>query len=125
MRWLKPDFKTPSSEGWYDIREDWQLIEASLATQYNIRIRHQNDMSWTEFCTLVSGIMPDTPLGQIVTIRAEKDQKTIKNFTPDQKRIHNEWKNRQAQHKLKNPEKLSNDMNELARMLSAMFGGGS
>lgn len=48
-------------------------------------------MSWQEFCSLLSGIMHDTPLGQVVSIRAEKDPKVIKNFTKDQKRIHSEW----------------------------------
>lgn len=48
-------------------------------------------MSWGEFCTLLSGIMPETPLGQIVSIRAEKDPKRIKEFTKDQRRIRNDW----------------------------------
>ncbi len=48
-------------------------------------------MSWQEFCNLVSGLMYDTPLGQIVAIRAEKDPKVIKEFTPEQRRIWNAW----------------------------------
>lgn len=35
-------------------------------------------MSWGEFCSLLSGLMPDTPLGQIVGIRSEKDPKKSK-----------------------------------------------
>jgi len=98
------------------------LIEASLAKQYGIRIRQQQDMSWTEFCTLVSGLMPDTPLGQIVTIRAEKDPKVIKKFTSDQKRIYNDWKNREINNMLKNSDQLDQTMNELFRMLENRYG---
>ena len=43
-------------------------------------------MTWSEFATLLSGLMPDTPLGQIISIRAEKDKEIIKRFTKDQKR---------------------------------------
>lgn len=48
-------------------------------------------MSWTEFCSLMAGLMHDTPLGQIVSIRAEKDPKRIKEFTKEQRRIRNDW----------------------------------
>lgn len=67
------------------------MIESSFLKQYGIRLRTENDMSWQEFCSLLSGIMHDTPLGQVVSIRAEKDPKIIKNFTKEQKRIRSEW----------------------------------
>lgn len=53
-------------------------------------------MTWDEFCTLLSGIMPETPLGQIVNIRSENDPERLKSFTPEQKRIRNDWRSRQA-----------------------------
>jgi hypothetical protein len=81
-------------------------------------------MPWSEFSTLVSGLMPDTPLGQIVSIRAEKDQKTIKNFTPEQKRIHNDWQKRQAEAKLENPEQLEKDLEQLSKVFEVVFGKG-
>ena len=40
--------------------------------------------------------MGDTPLGAIIQIRGEKDHEVIKNFTPEQKKIHNEWAKKQA-----------------------------
>ena len=40
---------------------------------------------------MLSGIMPETPLGRVVSIRAEKDPKIIKNFTKEQKKIRNDW----------------------------------
>ena len=41
--------------------------------------------------------MPNTPLGQIVSIRAEKDPKVIKNFSKDQKKIRSDWLKRKNQ----------------------------
>jgi hypothetical protein len=76
--------------------EDWGLIEASFTAQYGIRLRNENDMSWGEFSTLLAGIMPKTPLGQIVSLRSEEDENMLKNFTPDQHNIRNEWRNRQV-----------------------------
>lgn len=77
--------------------DDWELIESSFLKQYGIRLRTEDDMSYEEFCSLLSGIMPDTPLGQIVSIRAEKDPKIIKKFTKEQKRVRNQWQMRKTQ----------------------------
>lgn len=64
MRKWRNDFKTSNeTELWYDLEEDWSLIEASLAKQYGIRIRKEIDtMSYAELCNLISGLMSDTPL---------------------------------------------------------------
>ena len=60
-------------------------------------------MSWDEFCTLVSGLLPETPLGQIISIRSENDKEMLKHFTKDQHRIRNEWRTRIHQKALDNP----------------------
>lgn len=86
-----------SGEAYYDIFDDWELIESSFLMQYGIRLRSEDDISYPEFCSLLSGIMPETPLGSVVGIRAEKDPKVIKKFTKEQKRIWNDWK----KHKIK------------------------
>lgn len=52
-------------------------------------------MSWGEFSTLLAGIMPKTPLGQIVSIRSEEDKDILKTFTKEQHEIRNDWRNRQ------------------------------
>ncbi|MHB8061253.1 MAG: Gp15 family bacteriophage protein [Ruminiclostridium sp.] len=101
------------------------MIEASLAAQYGIRIRQQTDMPWEEFCTLVAGLMPETPLGSIVTIRSEKDRKVIKGFTPAQRKIYRDWKLRTVNKQLDNPEKLEEKMKALEAAFSRMFGGGN
>ncbi|SHF15571.1 Bacteriophage Gp15 protein [Tissierella praeacuta DSM 18095] len=74
--------------------EDWGLIEASFTAQYGIRLRNEKDMSWSEFSTLLSGIMPETPLGKVVSIRSENDKDVLKNFTKEQHKLRNEWRNR-------------------------------
>lgn len=53
-------------------------------------------MTWSEFSSLLSGIMPETPLGQIVAIRSEEDRDVLKNFTKDQHHIRSEWRSKQA-----------------------------
>ncbi|HEY4429560.1 MAG TPA: Gp15 family bacteriophage protein [Paenibacillus sp.] len=126
MKRLPSDFNSDSiHESWYDLREDWPLIESSLAKQYGIRIRQQGDMPWSEFCVLVAGLMPDTPLGSIVTIRSEKDQKVIKGFSADQRRIYSAWRKRQAQQKLLDEVTLDNQMKTLEATMARMFGGGA
>ncbi|WP_138210117.1 Gp15 family bacteriophage protein [Hathewaya histolytica] len=72
-------------------------MEASFTTQYGIRLRSEPDMTWSEFCTLLAGIMPKTPLGEVVSIRSEEDKDILKSFTPEQHRIRNEWRNRQVE----------------------------
>ncbi|WP_375103769.1 Gp15 family bacteriophage protein [Paenibacillus sp. RS8] len=126
MKRLPNDFNSDESvqENWYDLREDWALIEASLAKQYGIRIRQQGDMHWSEFCTLVAGLMPDTPLGSIVTIRSEKDPKVRRGFSKEQRRIYNEWRKRKAEEKLADPDMLDQSAKGLEAMLTQMFGGG-
>lgn len=54
-------------------------------------------MSWAEFCTLLSGIMPKTPLGQIVSIRSEENEEMLKNFSKEQHEIRNEWRAKQSE----------------------------
>nr|DAE48824.1 MAG TPA: hypothetical protein [Caudoviricetes sp.] len=51
-------------------------------------------MTWSEFSTLLKGIMPETPLGQIVSIRSEEDKDMLKHFTKEQHKIRNDWRNR-------------------------------
>lgn len=53
-------------------------------------------MSWREFSYFINGLSGDTPLGRIVSIRAENDPEQIKQFTPEQKRIRNEYRRKQA-----------------------------
>ncbi len=112
----KSDFRSKEQpESWYDMQEDWPLIEASFFKQYGIRLRSVHDMPYSEFCSYLSGLMPDTPLGNIVKIRSEDDKEVLKHFTPEQKRIRSEWQRR-------NVKKVSQDeMKQILEGFKDMF----
>ena len=114
--------KRKEENKWYDLFKDWELIEASFLTQYGIRLRVVDDMSWNEFCTLLSGIMPKTPLGQIVSIRAEEDKDILNNFTEEQHKIRNEWRNRNNTTIEMTDEEKEQKIKEFEQMMASMFG---
>ena len=76
-------------------------------------------MSWDEFCTLLSGIMPKTPLGQIISIRSEEDENMLKNFTEEQHKIRNDWRNRQLEQMTDEEEEAQ--IEELQEILRKSF----
>ena len=81
--------KTSNNAG-YDIIDDYDLIESSFLQQYGMRLRNVS-LEWDEFLNLLCGLLPETPLGRVVAIRTEKDPEVLKNFTPEQKKIRNQW----------------------------------
>ena len=92
MRTWRLDFKNSNSkeEVWYDLIEDYPLIEASFLEQYGLRLS-EVDMSWREFSDLLSCLSADTALGRVVAIRSEANGEVLKNFTRGQKEIREEW----------------------------------
>ena len=48
---------------------------------------------------MLVGIGPETALGRIVSIRMEDDEDVLKHFTPEMKKIRNDWRNRTAKQK--------------------------
>ena len=95
--------------------DDYDLIEASFLAQYGIRLKTA-ELDFDEFLNLTSCIMPDTPLGQIVAIRSEKDAEVISNFTDAQMEIYNDWAKRDV---LSNEQKYVESMDALFAMLKA------
>lgn len=73
--------------------DDYDLIEASFLSQYGIRLK-TTELQFDEFLNLTSCLMPETPLGNVVAIRSEKDAEVISKFTDSQKKIHRDWANR-------------------------------
>lgn len=124
MRKWRNDFqKTNDNDTWYDLFEDWDLIASSLKTQYGYSIRKEIDnLCWGELSSDIAGLNGDTPLGNIVRIRSEKDPEKIKNFSPEEKRIRNEWLNKNAVQMTK--EKYENAMNNFKNMFMVMAGNG-
>ena len=95
--------------------DDYDLIESSFLSQYGIRLKTA-ELQFDEFLNLTSCLMPETPLGKIVAIRSETDADIIRNFTEGQRRIYDDWKNRDV---LKNEQKYTESMDKLFAMLKA------
>ena len=95
--------------------DDYDLIEASFLSQYGIRLK-TTELQFDEFLNLTSCLMPESPLGQIVAIRSETDADIIRNFTDAQRRIYDDWANRDV---LMNEQKYEESMDRLFAMLKA------
>lgn len=89
--------------------------------QYNIRLIDAEDMDWKEFCTLLSGIMPKTPLGQIVSIRCEENEDMLKQFTKDQHEIRNKWRSRHNQMKSMTKSEKVKAVEEIQAIIARAF----
>lgn len=101
---------------------DFDLIVSSFQTQYGIRLsRELKTMKWDEFKDLLAGLGPETPLGRIVSIRAEEDKDMLKHFTKDQHRIRNEWRNKRA--KKVSETELNTVLEQLKNAFISMAGG--
>lgn len=90
--------------------------------QYNIRLRNEEDMSWDEFQTLLIGIMPKTPLGQIVGIRSEEDKEILKNFTKEQHKIRNDWRSRNNPVRDMSEEEKEAELRKVQEIFAKAFG---
>lgn len=88
-----------SSDPYYDLIDDFDLIVSSFQSQYGLRLSREfkNGMKWAEFKSLLTGIAPDTALGRIVSIRAENDKNVLKHFSREQRQIRSEWRKRSAE----------------------------
>lgn len=84
--------------------------------QYGIRLT-DDELPWGEFIALLEGIMPETPLGQVVSIRAEEDPEVIKCFNDEQRRVRDEWRSRRA---MSMPEE---EYDKAMAQFSALFRG--
>lgn len=126
--WSPTDFRTKRSniqDAAYDQEYDKVLIEQSIATQYGILPSRQGDLSYSEWSKLVSGLMDDTPLGRVVAVRTEKDQKVISHFSTWQRQIRADWNSFKSQRmSQQSTEDMEQQMKQLERMLASAFGGG-
>ena len=76
-------------------------------------------MSWREFSYFINGLSGDTPLGKVISIRAEKDPERLKEFTADEKKIRNDYLRKKA---LKMPQKQADDAIEQMRQVFVAMG---
>ena len=122
---MRPDFSNQNnSSDCYDLEYDKLLIEQSIATQYGILPSIQGELHYSDWSKLVGGLMADTPLGQVVRIRTEKDPKLLKQFSPEQRRLRREWQKFKASGQKEQPvQDQKQAMANLERMIAGMFGG--
>lgn len=87
--------------------------------QYGIRLHQEYEtISYQEFNQLLVGLGGETPLGNIVQIRAETDQKKIKEFNTYEKRIYNEWQEYRRKQKIK----VERSGEDIQQWLKSIFG---
>ena len=111
-----------STDG-YDLFEDYDLIEASFAQQYGIRLRHERNMPYSEFTTLLAGLDHETPLGRIVGIRTEDDKDRLKAFTPEMRKMRRDWQAKIAKRQAaENPDWVKQQLGGLQAAFKAAYG---
>lgn len=81
-----------------------------------------NTISWQEVKILIQGLLPETPLGQVVSIRSENDPKMLKAFSKSQKQIRSEWRAKLARDKAADEKTLEQSFADLELMLKNAFG---
>lgn len=112
-----------ASNQWYDADHDRVLIEQSIAKQYGVLPSEQENLKYSDWAKMVSGLMDDTPLGRVVGVRSESDQAIIRQFTPDQRTIRQDWERVRAKRILQLPEQeLRQQFAQLEQAMAAMFG---
>lgn len=110
------------SDPYYSLDEDWNLIVASFQSQYGIRLtREIHSMKWREFSAYITGLDGKSPLGRIISIRAEDDPEVLKRFTPEQRRIRSQWRSRRA--KARPQEDVNAFIESMKKALIEMAGG--
>ena len=87
-------------------------------TQYNIRLK-ETDMDEDEFFSLLSGLNETTALIKIVQIRSETDKEILKHYTPEMKKIRQDWLNRFKDEK-GNEETIDNNFKSIFSAFEAL-----
>lgn len=81
----------------------------------------QDELSYSDWVQLLSGIMENTPLGQIVLIRKEDDKDRLKSFSKYEHGIRNEWRSFRAKQKSENTQSVEDNIKALENMFKDMF----
>ncbi|MDY4058107.1 MAG: Gp15 family bacteriophage protein [Blautia sp.] len=96
-------------------------MEASFLTQYGIRLI-ETEMDWKEFTVLLSGLMPETPLGKIVATRCEENKEILKHFSPEENRIRNDWRSKHSLKEEMTEAEMEKAVSSLQETLARAFG---
>ena len=97
---------------------------ASFAQQYGVRLeKERRTIRLREYRRLLIGLNGDTPLGQIINIRRETDQKKISEMTNHEKEVRREWfEYRNAQKKMIDKKQGEQKLLQVQNMLKSIFG---
>lgn len=68
-------------------------------------------MKWREFAYLLNGLSGESPLGRIVSVRAEDDPERLKEFSAEEKKIRNEYRRKKA--KTKSAKEVDNALESI------------
>lgn len=81
---------------WFDFSDDLDLIIASFSQQYGINLWEEKGRKLPTriFINLCYMLNEKTPLGKIIQIRSCDDKEILKNFTDEQNKIRDDWRNR-------------------------------
>lgn len=82
----------------------------------------QDDLAYSDWAKLVSGLMNDTPLGKIIEIRSETESDIIKNMTREQLVIRSEWENFRNSNIYYDDGDLEKQAEHLENMMKSLFG---
>jgi hypothetical protein len=89
--------------------------------QYNIRLKTAEDLTYEEFVVYLSNLLPETPLGIIISIRSENNRDTLKRFNPTQKKIRNDWRAYVNQLASQDEEYVKRKTEQLAKAFEQAF----
>lgn len=98
---------------------DRVLIEQSIAKQYGVLPSEQEYLHYSDWAKMVSGLMEDTPLGRVVSIRCEQDRDIIKNMSPAQLALRREWEEFRAKKIMQSPAQMQDYKQQLAALEQA------
>lgn len=112
------------AEAWEGIDPAKLLKEAGAlirAAGYKRKVDHDLQTD-TEAALAANQSLLYTPLGRIVAIRLEDDPEVLQRYTPEQRRIRNAWRQRQAKQLRPADEKvIKAQMAQLQQALRAAF----
>lgn len=74
------------------------------------------------FMVYLAGLSPNSPLGRVVSIRAEDDKEILETFTKEQLRIRNDYRRKIAKRNKDNinKEAYENEINAIVEMFKQM-----
>ncbi len=87
-------------------------------TQYGIRLK-ETDMDEDEFFDLLAGLNETTALIKVAQIRSETDKEMLKHYTPEMKKIRQDWLNRFKDDDA-NKEQIDNNFKTIFNAFKAM-----